>query len=947
MCSNLNEDSKLVYQPSTTNRVLPRRLCYCTGRLNTEAMTKNNYISPKLRTTKNLDWSQPLKTYLKALYGTSLDLSSQVSTFSKLRECVKDHSDTNLSLLKDMYYKYYGQLELLDLRLPIGDGVRVKFTWYDSYDASESHSQHSLAFEKASVLYNLGCVLSQLGAEKTEEEEFKYGYQYFQYAAGVFKFISENFLHAPSEDLSGKTMAFLVPLELAQAQESFLLKVLDENGKVSLISKMAQSCSVFYSTALEKFEPLEEFGESSWSNILQYKAKFYEGLAFYEHALSIEDTKVGEAIVSTKLALESWADCKTLDPIGIDLKGYITLAEQKITTLNKENDLIYHDLLPQKETIEVKPLDAAKAISLNDQKIEQIIGEDIFEKIIPMNVHEKLSYYSEEKAKLLRSQIESNQTCDIELTSFLEYLRLPGSLQEFKNSVNKKLDDRLVTWSQKVASSKFCDPEQNMNTINFKRDTITSLIKQLETRLDGEQDSSASGLRDELMNAKQSLLAASNLDDQIFATIKQEIPNLKILRNSSTLQSSFFNEKNEVSLLDFDDSSSSESVKQSIAKIESNLRVLNAMKTERSKVIEDLKNSIQEDDISNILVLNNKKLNDKEEKELFAQELTKFEPLTNRLESIIFKQPQLIKEIKTNYDSIISSNSEISDRAKRLTSFEKSYSSFQDYEINFQKSIDFYDNLLKFVRDVESNVNKFLADKASQRQLNLSQSSQPPDMLRDRFSKLSVSSQSPRGSFATPPTPTTSQSYAAAPSQVSYQTPQSQTSYQTPPTKTSYQQPQPQVSYQQPIPPSQQQRPSYSLQTSVPSAPEYPSAQPSYPSYNNAPPAQPSYPSYDKPQYAQPQQQASAQSFQQSYQQPYQQPFSNERPALPPKAPTASQGPRVSVPQPPILQDNRFPFYNEPSTFNSGMYDQFANPTGTGSRPSYSQPYDPTKPYNP
>lgn len=902
---------------------------------------KNSFISTKLRTTKSLDWAAPLKTYLKALYGTSLDLSSQISTFAKLRDCVKHHHDVNLDHLRDDYYKYYGQLELLDLRLPIGEGVRVKFTWHDSYDTSESHSQHSLAFEKASVLYNLGSVLSQLGALKAEEEDYKLSYQYFQYAAGVYKFVSENFLHAPSDDLSGKTMSFLLALELAQAQEVFLLKVMHEDGKASLISKMSQSCSTHYGTALEKFETLEDFGESSWKNCLRFKTKYYKGMALYQHALSVEEKKVGQAIVCIKLAIESWNECKPLDSMGIDVKSYITLADEKCVTLNKENDLIYHDLLPSKETIEIKGLDAAKAISLNDQKIERVIGEDIFEQVIPMNVHEKLSYYSEEKAKILRCQIENNETCDIELSSFLEYLKLPQSLQAFKNSIENKLDERLVSWSKTISASKLSGIDQNKQTVNFKRDKIMDLIRQLESRLEGEPDSGSSGLKEELMNAKQSLLSASTLDLQIYSTIEPEIANLQTLKSTSTLESSFFSNNNEVSLLDMDDSKMSASTKQSISKIESTLRVLNAMKTERSKVVEDIKTSIHEDDISNILILNNKKLSDAAEKQLFAQELTKFEPLTDRLDSIIFKQPQLIKEIKTNYDSIISANTGVSERAKKLSSYEKTFYAFKDYEVNFQKSVDFYDNLLKFVQDVEVNVNKFLADKESQRKRTMSKTSQPPanDLLRERFNNLSVSSQSPRGSFVGGPIP--DQSYGGSANSFQPYTP-------------SYQQdaPLPQVPYQQPVPPSQYHQPlapSFNDQTSSAFTPQTQHRpQPSYySSYDRPPQSQPT-PGAHQPYQLQPPQQSQPPQRQTSY--------PSDRPVLPPKAPSTSQpsyqqsyqvSQTASMQQPAAQQNDstRFHFYDEPSQFNSSMYDQFAKKPST-SGPGYAQPYDPTRPYN-
>lgn len=914
---------------------------------------KSVFISTKLRNTDNVDWATALKNYLARIYGSFTDFTNEVKIINKLRLDLNasTNDSSNRSFLKDLYYKYYGQLELLDLRLPVQeDGVRVKFRWYDAYDPSTHHTQYSLAFEKASILFNLASLLSTIASDDFENGDFKSSYQFFQYSAGIYKFIGENFLHAPSQDLDGKTVAFLQNLQLSQAQEVFLLKLISEDSsKKSLIAKLAMSTSIHYEQTLSAFEKLEnEFGEEyTWTNNLKFKTSFYQNIAYLNYSLSIEEKKIGEAIAFLKLALTGFDSLKKIDnQTNIDYKTYQSQTEEKLKSLSRDNDFIYHDLIPSKDSLEpaviIKPLGAAKAISLNDHaNITEIVGEDIFEKVIPMAVHEKLSLYSEEKAKILRGEIEKNETADTELSSFLEYLNLPSSLDNFKNNVKNKLDPKLVGWSNEVNDSQYKDIEANKSLISDKKSIVLSTIKELEAKLQDEENdynqkkpqigtsqepsqSASINLRDELTNAKQSLLSATKLDQQLNHTIEGETTRLNQLKSTQQLEAVFFsNNQQEQNLLDIDDSSNDQ-ISKHITRIETSLKLLNNLKLERSKIIEDLKTVIHEDDISNILVLNNKKLSGKDEKALFDQELTKFEPYTNRLDSIIFKQPQIIKEIKISYDEILSSNSQISEETLKTKEFEKTYRSFREYETNFQKSVTFYDNLINFVNDVKSNIEQFVSDRYSQRDriINSSRPPQPNDALRDRFNKLSIgSNQSPRSSYSheIPSQPPRQPSFGDAPLQ-----PVRQQSYNSSiSSHHAYDQPTPSNSYYQSSPqlPPKPQQPQQQYQYTQPTPPQY--SQPTPPQYGYT--ASPSgYSDRSAP------------------------------PPLPPKF-EQQQQPHHSGPpsglsslQPqPSDNSNRVPFYNTPSAFDQSMYKTFGAPTQQPPQqpPRYSYPYDPNKPY--
>ena len=67
----------------------------------------------------------------------------------------------------------------------------------------------------------------------------------------MFTYINENFLHAPSADLSRDTVKTLIQLMLAQGQEVFLEKQVTDGKKVGLLAKLASQASFLYGQALE------------------------------------------------------------------------------------------------------------------------------------------------------------------------------------------------------------------------------------------------------------------------------------------------------------------------------------------------------------------------------------------------------------------------------------------------------------------------------------------------------------------------------------------------------------------------------------------------------------------------------------------------------------------------------------------------------------------------
>ena len=186
------------------------------------------------------------------------------------------------------------------------------------------------------------------------------------------------------------------------------------------------------------------------------KQKYFLSLAQYHHALSdiaaeqlghalarlnIADTTAHEA-QRTILSLNSYTSTLPTDSVTIlteTLKSHISYISDSKATAQKDNDFIYHQLVPNEPQLPaIGKLSLAKPTSLTElykpEEVQRIIGGDLFAKLIPMSVTQSASMYSEEKAKLLRAEQEKSDIADGELVAALDHLQLPGSLKRFSES---------------------------------------------------------------------------------------------------------------------------------------------------------------------------------------------------------------------------------------------------------------------------------------------------------------------------------------------------------------------------------------------------------------------------------------------------------------------------------------------------------------------------------
>ncbi|PSN69203.1 BRO1-domain-containing protein [Corynespora cassiicola Philippines] len=532
-------------------------------------------ISVPLKQTNEIDWIAPLKGYIRSTYGDDPErYAEECATLNRLRQDMRG-AGKDSAAGRDLLYRYYGQLELLDLRFPVDENhIKISFTWFDAFTHKPT-SQYSLAYEKASIIFNISAVLSCHAANQNRHEDvgLKTAYHSFQASAGMFTYINENFLHAPSTDLARETVKTLISVMLAQAQEVFLEKQIVDGKKVGMLAKLASQAAFLYTQATEGAQDnvTKAIFEKVWllvcqiPNSPQIKSNYMASVAQYYQALADNDANShGVAISRLQVAEVNARDANRIanafpssvptnshltaeaGPILIEMtKKHLSNVQEKLAEFSKDNDFIYHQGVPNEASLtQVPKLPAAKAIPVSElyqgQDIQRIIGPDIFQKIVPMAVTESASLYDEEKAKLIRAESERVEVANDEMAASLDYLKLPDSLNVLRGGMDQDMmvDDEFRKWCEELAGHQpFTTAFDQLGVDKTEISTILDAsMKQLDMEesvcekmrskygSDWTQQPSSrltATLRSDIRNYRSAIEEASTSDAQLYSTFRQ------------------------------------------------------------------------------------------------------------------------------------------------------------------------------------------------------------------------------------------------------------------------------------------------------------------------------------------------------------------------------------------------------------------------------------------
>ncbi|KAG8191473.1 hypothetical protein JTE90_020722 [Oedothorax gibbosus] len=248
-----------------------------------------------LKETKEIDFKEPFKDFILEHYSEDDSrFDTAIQQLNKIRQGVRTPS-RDASGVK-MLFHYYNLLYYIDKRFFASHrNLGLHFEWFDSLTGLPS-MQKSIAFEKASILFNIAAVYTQIGAkqDRSKSEGMDSAVDNFLRGAGVFHFLKQNFSNPPSTDLSPDVLDMLTDLMLAQARECLFEKLISDTEKRKLqhcldIAQEASQVSEVYKQLYKclNSKAIKDRVPSSWGGLMHVKMEYYTSLAHYYVALGL------------------------------------------------------------------------------------------------------------------------------------------------------------------------------------------------------------------------------------------------------------------------------------------------------------------------------------------------------------------------------------------------------------------------------------------------------------------------------------------------------------------------------------------------------------------------------------------------------------------------------------------------------------------------------------
>uniref|UniRef100_UPI00358EEE9B tyrosine-protein phosphatase non-receptor type 23-like n=1 Tax=Myxine glutinosa TaxID=7769 RepID=UPI00358EEE9B len=585
-----------------------------------EALPRLPMVSLELKEPGEFPFTDSVLKYIASHYGEDPEkYADEIRKLEQLRQQVENVTKDfeGCSVLR----KYFGQLHFLQSRVPMeaGQSAAVAVTWLDTV-SGKLVTHEDVKYEQAAVLYNLGALHSLLGAidSRTTEEGMKVSCTHFQCAAGAFTFLLDHLGPGYSDDMAASTLSLHANLMLGQAQECLLEKSMLDHRKSFLIARISAQVSEYYSNACRSLESgdvaLGRF-QREWRKHLRFKTLFFSSIAQYYMGKQADEqqSKYGESVAHHHAALEKLNEAVKVakglpDAFQDALQFAMDVVGGRYNSAKKDNDFIYHDTVPPADSLpSIKGAPLVKALPFQPTD-PNVTGPDIFARLVPIEAHEASSLYSEEKANLLRDVMDKIEKKEQELQQYLHsldldlgklsnppsYDRIPQTLMERCAALSARPDAiKSIVQAMTDLSGLVMDVEASMQDIeNLLEEDENSERSYREVMGSRSESSAIKELSQEWGRYVEALQKANVTNLELRKAMESHVATLRLLTGpqdelKASLPMMTFTEEDEVAR---------RAVQRMLGKVEE-------MSDQRTKLEKQLRDMIQQDDITETLVM--------------------------------------------------------------------------------------------------------------------------------------------------------------------------------------------------------------------------------------------------------------------------------------------------------------------------------------------------------
>lgn len=517
-------------------------------------------------------------------------------------------------------------------------------------------------------------------------------------AATAFNSIIDIIANDPSSaiyDLSVDCIKLLVNLCLAQAQECFYQKATKLTPKI--LAQLAYQISIYYNIALQSKESLKSFISNSLISYIELKSKVYTALTYYN--IGVEkgnSSNYGEQVAFLRIAYTLLATAKKANYTKHvpNCKEMIETLSSKVeneyASAKRDNDKIYYDVVPDNPNLkEVSPKSMVKMIELS---FEQFNDEtDPFSLVVPPQVRKYDSIYSEKKAEILRDISQKIEELNSLARKELYSMGLPGSIESVENPTG--VPDSLI---QKI---KIVTSEGGISMLQDRVTVLQTLAKECSnllnlsiTELDKEE------AEDNQMRSIYKQNWTRSPSHTLTMNIRDDLSKISVLLDTAKKSDSIVMSKVEAYshlIKRISESSIDEIAKELpninskkdpivVNKLRNYILQLTSIFKDRETILSDLRQKIQEDNITSKLMKN---LN------IIETELEKYESFNERVSSSMEAQNELLKLIRVeNQKFVEEGNLDELERQRQsvLQKYEQAFKTYLELKAHFKEGIEFY-----------------------------------------------------------------------------------------------------------------------------------------------------------------------------------------------------------------------------------------------------------------
>lgn len=201
--------------------------------------------------------------------------------------------------------------------------------------------------------------------------------------------------------------------------------------KDNIIAKLCCQCEEFYADVLRAMqkESVRNLWEKEWIPTIAGKQAGFHALTQLYQSLSCRAAKkVGEEISRLRNAVDLFKAAQTRSGNPTYLDEYFNKAKRNLAESQKDNDLIYNEMIPDVTTLQsTGKAQLAKALPITSPMAKDF--DDVFKGLVPVELHRALQASDMRKNEIVNAEImklrDATQTLNVVLAS----LNLPAAVE--------------------------------------------------------------------------------------------------------------------------------------------------------------------------------------------------------------------------------------------------------------------------------------------------------------------------------------------------------------------------------------------------------------------------------------------------------------------------------------------------------------------------------------